>query len=201
MANKNKRCRNCKEYKLTESMKHVFGAYYCDIECMKDYGMKSAPRVKEKKRKDQKRKDNLRKKELMSRSKWFDKYKVVVNQWVLHVRDAGKPCFTCGTTNPNIKYDAGHRYHAGRGGADRRRFELKNIHKQCSVQCNQYGGGMPKEYDLALAKEYGEDFVEFLSCEVNYPTLKELFPTWQDIEKEIKRFRVLIREAGLTPNA
>jgi hypothetical protein len=56
---------------------------------------------------------------------------------------------------------------------------------------------MPVEYDLALDAEYGEGFADHLCCEANYPTLKELFPNWQDIEAEIYRYRKLLKEAGV----
>lgn len=150
---------------------------------------------------NQRKKDKKRLKELMSITKWRSKLQALINQWIVHVRDKDKPCYTCGTSNPNIKYDAGHRHHAGRGGADRRRFVLENIHKQCSVICNQHGSGKPREYDIALDDEYGEGFADHLNCEVNYPTLKEQFPLWQDVEVEILRYRKLLRDNGLTPNA
>lgn len=153
-----------------------------------------------KKVKTQRKKDKTRLKELKPPSEWFNKLRPLVHQWIVHVRDKDKPCYTCGTENPNIKYDAGHRHHAGRGGGDRRRFLPENIHKQCSMQCNQHGGGMPKEYDIALDAEYGPRFSDKLMCVANYPTLKEQFPTWQDIEAEILRYRKLLRDAGLTPN-
>ena len=158
-----------------------------------------AKKVKAIEFKAQRKKDKYRLKELMSRGKWFIRLQILVNQWVVHVRDKDKPCYTCGTSNPNIKYDCGHRHHAGRGGGDRRRFILENLHKQCSVQCNQHGGGMPVEYDIALNIEYGDGFADELKCVVNYPELKDQFPTWQDIEAEIIRYRKLLRAEGLTP--
>ncbi len=60
---------------------------------------------------------------------------------------------------------------------------------------------MPVEYDLALDEEYGEGFADKLKCVDNYPTLKEQFPTTEDIENEIKRYREMLRAKGLTPNA
>jgi len=159
--------------------------------------LNTTKKVKEIEYKIQKVKDSQRKKELMTRTQWFTKLKTVVHKWVVHVRDKNKGCYTCGKTDQSVKYDAGHRHHAGRGGGDRRRFIPENIHKQCSVNCNQHGSGMPVEYDLALDIEYGEGFADHLSCEANYPTLKELFPTWQDVEIEIIHYRKLLKEAGV----
>ena len=62
-----------------------------------------------------------------------------------------------------------------------------------------HGSGMPVEYDIQLDIEYGEGFADKLNCVANYPTLKEQFPTWQDIEAEIIRYRKLLRAEGLTP--
>jgi len=210
MANKNRKCKWCKEYKpADEGVKHPIGWF-----CSQDHSILFAQDKQEKqkqkqiakdrqlqvkKEKAQKSKDRERLKELTSITKWRSKLQALINQWVVHVRDKDKPCYTCGTTNPNIKYDAGHRHHAGRGGADRRRFILENIHKQCSVNCNQHGSGKPREYDIALDIEYGEGFAEYLNCESNFPTLKDQFPTWQDIEKEILKYRKILRENGLKP--
>jgi hypothetical protein len=168
----------------------------------KDHAKKLAKLKQEgaKKEKAVKKRHKAREKELLPITKWRSKLQTVVNQWVVHVRDKGKGCYTCGTEDPSIKYDAGHRHHAGRGGADNRRFLLSNIHKQCSVQCNQYGSGKPREYDKALDEEYGEGYADFLNCPVNFPSLKEQFPTWHDIEKEIDRYRFLLRENGIKPH-
>lgn len=193
--NSKRKCKLCKNSVRDYIVVNM--SAFCSFESAVKYANENKSKGAAIIKKSQKKKDTARKKELMTRSKWLDKLKVVVNRYVLHVRDKDKPCYTCGTTSQSIKHDAGHRYHAGRGGADRRRFVLENIHKQCSMQCNQHGSGKPKEYDEALAKEYGVEFVEYLACEANYPTLKELFPTWQDIETEIARYRKLLKDAGI----
>ncbi len=95
--------------------------------------------------------------------------------------------------------DAGHYKAVGRGGADRRRFNLFNIHAQCR-HCNSFNSGKPLEYREFLINEYGIEKVEWLECEANHPTLKEQFPTHQDVEAEIIRYRALLRNNGITPN-
>lgn len=197
MGTATKKCVNCKERKRNEEMLQTPNKqWFCDSRCIAQYANK---KYQTKKVKEQRSKDKKKLKELEPRTKKFNRLQRLVNQYVVQVRDINKPCYTCGAENPNIKYDAGHRYHAGRGGGDRRRFVLENIHKQCSVNCNQYGGGMPVQYDDALNKEYGEGFSEHLKCVSNYPELKELFPTWQDIESEIARYRKLLRDNGVKP--
>ena len=114
----------------------------------------------------------------------------------MRYRDRNEPCCTCGTTNPNIKYDAGH-FHTKKARPDIR-FELKNIHKQCSQNCNVYGSGRRNEYEKFIAKKYGQNQVDKLA-RVG-PSLKEQFPNWQDIEAEIVRYRKLLRSVGVKPN-
>lgn len=135
-----------------------------------------------------------RKKEVMRISEWYDKLQKVVNQYVLHVRDKDKPCCTCGTTN-NIKFDAGH--FRSRGSCPELRFELTNIHKQCSVQCNGFKSGARAEYNEFIKTNYGIEHYNWLIG--RHQLLKERFPHWTDVEKEILRYRKLLRKNGLTP--
>jgi hypothetical protein len=134
------------------------------------------------------------KEKIRTRTEWYDILQALVNQYVNHVRDDGKPCCTCGKTS-NVKYDAGH--FRTRGSCPELRFELKNIHRQCSVNCNQHGAGMRAEYRVFIVKEYGQETLEWL--EGPHKSLKEQFPHYNDIKAEIIRYRKLIREHGLKP--
>jgi len=179
---------------------------YCGKECATDWLIENPKKAKstldkiqEKKRKEQKKKDKQKLKELRSRSDWFANWlQPLVNQYVRDVLHAGELCYTCGNTNGDTKMNAGHYIPVGAGGGDRRRFNHDNIRRQCEF-CNTHKGGAPKEYRMKLIEENGERWVLDLECESNHPTLKEQFPTWQDIEKEVLRYRILIREAGLKP--
>lgn len=136
-----------------------------------------------------------KKKELMTRTKWYARLQTLVNQYVTKVRDKDKGCCTCGTTN-NIKYDCGHCFTiAARPDI---RFDLFNMHKQCSVQCNQHGSGMRHEYKRFIVDTYGPEELERLEREGR--PLKEQFPNWQDIEAEIIRYRAILRDNGIKPN-
>lgn len=151
--------------------------------------------------KTQKSKDKKRLKELMSRGAWYQKLQRVKNQWITKVRDVDEFCCTCPTEN-DVKYDAGHYIAVGKN-IDLR-FEDTNIHKQCSQQCNVFGRGMPVEYDEFIKNKYGVGHYNWLNtkflCHKPHPTLKEVFPTWQDIEEEINRYAKILREHGITPN-
>ena len=144
----------------------------------------------------QKKVKTVKRKELMTRSQWYSKLQILVNQYV-RWRDRDQPCCTCGTTNQHIKYDAGH-FHTT-GARPELRFELTNIHKQCSQKCNVYGSGMRKEYQTFIIDKYGMDHFEWLESN-DHKSLKEQFPTWQDIEDEMKRYRQLLRDVGIKPS-
>lgn len=196
MANK-KRCRHCKDYLRPEDGIIVPVGFYCCIEHAREHTRPKAKAITIKRNKVAKK---AKQKGLITRTQWYSKLQKVENQYIVHVRDKDQPCFTCGTQSQNIKYDCGHYIHAGRGGGDRRRFIEMNLHKQCSVQCNQHGGGMPEVYAQRITEVYGADKLTWLKGENNHPLLKELFPHWSDVENEINRYRQLLRDNGLRPN-
>lgn len=190
--NKKNRCLFCRDYFEADTMVTTPKGKFCTYEHAIEYANKKTAGNKKKK---QRAVDSQQKKELMTRSKWFARLQALVNQFVRY-RDSGEPCCTCGTTNPNIKYDAGHCFTvAARSDI---RFELTNIHRQCSNNCNVHGSGMRNEYEQFIIVRYGADHLEWLK-EVK-PSLKVQFPNWQDIEQEIIRYRKLLRSVGVTPN-
>tara|TARA_Y100000310_G_C20283375_1_gene623640 strand:- start:1 stop:486 length:486 start_codon:yes stop_codon:yes gene_type:complete len=149
--------------------------------------------------KENRQKDKERLKELRSRGDWFSKYlQPLVNQYNRDVIYAGEPCYTCGKPRGLGQMHWGHYIAVGTGGGDRRRFMVDNGRPQC-VSCNTHKSGMRAEFRDNLIREKGEEFVQWLECESNHPALKEQFPTWKDIENEVKRYRKLIKEAGLKP--
>lgn len=148
-------------------------------------------------RKESNKAHRERKKDVKPLKYWQDKLQAVVNQWIVHVRDKEKPCCTCGANSPDIKYDAGH--YRSRGACPELRYELFNIHKQCSVNCNQYGSGMRAEYRDFITAVYGAGKLEWLDG--NHPPLKQRFPHWSDYEAEILRYRKMLRDAGFKPCA
>jgi hypothetical protein len=191
-----RKCRHCKDYFNPLDGIIVPVGFYCSYEHMREHTRPKAKAISIKRDKFAKK---VKQNDLMTRTKWHQKLQSVVNQYIVHVRDKGKPCFTCGTQSQSIKYDCGHYIHAGSGGGDRRRFIEMNLHKQCSMQCNQHGGGMPEIYAQRITETYGLDKLEWLKGEHNHPLLKERFPHWSDVEIEINRYRQLLRDNGLKP--
>jgi hypothetical protein len=134
------------------------------------------------------------KEKVKKRSAWYDDLQTLVNQYVVHVRDKNEGCCTCGKRS-NVKYDAGH--YLSRGAYKELRFELTNIHKQCSVNCNQHGSGMRVEYNAFIKETYGEDHYNWLNGP--HKLLKDQFPHYLDIKEEINKYRKLLRENGIKP--
>ena len=201
MANSKRKCASCKESTRTVDGIIKGISFYCNIECMKNYGIKNKAKGAKIREKSQKAKDKITLKKLKTRSAWYKRLERLVNQYVTKVLDVGKPCSTCGTMSEQ-QYDAGHYIAVGRNMD--LRFELTNIHIQCSVQCNYFGRGMPVEYDAFIQKKYGMGHYYWLNtkflCHKPHPTLKERFPVWQDIETEIDRYAILLKENGIKPN-
>jgi len=192
MANSKRKCKYhgtaTREYIVVNNMA------FCSFDFAVKWASENKSIGKKKIQVKQRKKDKVRLKELMSRSEWYSKLERLVNQYAKHVKEKNEPCCTCGASNNKI--DSGH--FRSVGSCPELRFELTNIHNQCSVNCNQIGSGKRAEYNEYIIKRYGIDHYNWLIGK--HPSLKEQFPTWQDIEKEILRYRKLLRDNGLTPN-
>jgi len=78
----------------------------------------------------------------------------------IRLRDQGLPCISCGTTNPDIQYAAGH--WKSIGSHPELRFHPFNINRQCNRKCNLGESGNAAEYRRGLVKRIGRRNVEFL---------------------------------------
>ena len=201
------RCTGCKERFKAETMIRINAGKFHSVDCATGYATAKSAKAKAKqiakakrekaaKEKAQRAQTRADKERLRKRADWYKILEPLVNQYVLHVRDKNEPCCTCGKTSHSVKYDAGHYLSVGAHGS--LRFELTNIHKQCSVNCNQHGSGMRAEYNEFIKAKYGQEHYEWLNGP--HPTLKETFPHYEDIKAEIERYRKLIRSHGLKPN-
>ncbi len=206
MSNRIRRCKQCPEKKKASEGFQTPISWFCSTKCAFEYSqalqqkMRDKQIAKQKKvkldgEKKQRANHKQRKKEVKPIKYWQDKLQTLVNQYVVQIRDKDKPCCTCGTGSGDIKYDAGH--YRTRGSAPELRYELTNIHKQCSIKCNVHGSGMRLEYQGFIAHHYGEAHLEWLNGA--HGLLKDKFPHWTDYEKEINRYRELIRSHGVDP--
>jgi hypothetical protein len=190
MANTRKKCKHCKDWVEASVMIKNNAGTYCNSDCMFNNIKHALPKLIAKGAKIKEKAVKVRHKEatkkLRTRTQWYNMLQVEVNKYV-RLRDANEPCCTCGTTNHGIKYDAGHCF--TRAARPDLRFNLTNIHKQCSVNCNQHGSGMRLEYQTFIANSYGPNHFEWLKG--YHRPLSDEFPHWSDIESEIQRYRAL----------
>ena len=213
MANWKRKCKHCKEWEeFDKGALHPIGFFCCyahALEFARENQEKAMERLRRKVKADQnkaakvqRKKDKAKKNEILSFPAKMKKLQRLVNQFAREIRHNDMTtCCTCSAPIGSAKFDAGHWIPVGAGGGDRRRFNLMNIHPQCSVNCNQHGSGRRDEYRKFLVDRYGADKVAWLECESNHPTLKEQFPTTQAWLDELDRYRKLIRAAGLSPAA
>ena len=188
------RCKVCQ----TPTTQRFGLTYACGFDHAIEYAQRNVRKKQQaaqrKAEREEKRKHREQKEKVKTRTEWYDQLQALVNQYVVKVRDANEWCCTCGTRN-NVKYDAGHCF--TRKARPELRFELTNIHKQCSVQCNQHGSGMRAEYFELIKLKYGDDHFEWLNGP--HPSLKNQYPEISDIKADIVRYRKLLRDNGVTP--
>ena len=58
---------------------------------------------------------------------------------------------------------------------------------------------MRAEYRDFIKRKYGKEHLNWLESVSNHKSLKEVFPHWSDIEKEIVKIRKEIRALGFKP--
>lgn len=208
MSNRIRKCKQCPTKKKASEGVQTPISWFCSTKCgfeysqalqkkMRDKQIAKQKKVKAESDKKERAVHSKRRKEVKPIKYWQDKLQTLVNQFVVHIRDKDKPCCTCGTDSHDIQYAAGH--YRSRGSAQELRYELTNIHKQCNVKCNVHGSGMRLEYQGFITHNYGKEHLEWLNG--NHGLLKDKFPHWSDYEKEIKKYRELIRSHGINPMA
>ena len=99
---------------------------------------------------------------LKTKTQWKSEAQNAFNRYV-RLRDAGKPCISCGRL-PAQKYggtmDCGH--YRTRGAAGHLAFNLHNTAAQC-VQCNRDRAGAQKAFEHGLIQRIGSEKVEALN--------------------------------------
>jgi hypothetical protein len=131
-----------------------------------------------------KKTENAFKSDLRDKLKTLSQFEVdakkVFQKWI-RLRDEGKECISCGTTNPKM-WHAGHFRKAEiYSGLI---FDERNVHRQCS-KCNVFLNGNESEYRLGLVKRFGNEFVEELEIDANL-TRNKKFTKDELIEIKIK---------------
>jgi len=104
---------------------------------------------------------------------------------LVRLRDKDLPCVSC--QQWSNKFDAGHYINQGSSGA--LRYNLDNIHKQCSFKCNNNLSGNKIEYRIALIKKIGVEKVEWLEqhrTDTKHWTREELEELLEQTKQKIK---------------
>ncbi len=154
MPNSKRKCGHCKEYKPSSlPTSYARGAqWFCSTECVINQGRLNLKNLEKKSNRKAKRELNE------SDRTWHVKRTQSKCNERVRLRDAGKPCISCGAEN--YKITAGHYKTAG--GNPELRFNTKNIHGQCWYNCNKMKSGNIAEYRPRLVERYGVELVEYL---------------------------------------
>jgi len=155
---KKKRCRECKKlFVPTREMQSCCG-YECEINYIsKPKNLKNAIKQGKEKRKKELAEKYPDKRALRKRIQAIaNKYGRLMD----YQRYMQEGCITCGKTGGKV--DGGHFLPTSTYPSIR--YYSKQIKCQC-IKCNQFQGGMPKEYDIKMRSIYGDDFVDNLRLE------------------------------------
>ena len=111
------------------------------------------------------------------------KAQVVFNKYV-RLRDAGKPCISCGKILGG-KYDAGHYFSSG--GHKAVTFDERNCHGQC-VYCNQHLHGNLLNYQIGIVQRIGEELFDLqaIAHQTRKFTKAELYEIIEIYKQKIK---------------
>lgn len=152
MANKKKRCRNCKSYKETDSMICINGAYFCSIDGATTYAYSNKEKGKKIKLAAQKTDYQLNDRKIRRVA-----LKVACHAYI-RARDKDLNCICCNKPLGG-NYHAGHWLESGNNPLIR--YDEDNIHGQ-RIYCNTYKGGDSGDYEKNLRIKIGGDSVDRL---------------------------------------
>lgn len=162
-------CKVCKQ-KFTATFDNVWwccpehGAIFALELRAKQKIKEVAKRIKERKEKERAERRDLkaRKVALKTKPQWRAEAQAAFNRYV-RLRDAGKPCISCGRL-PEQKFggtmDCGH--YRTRGAAAHLAFNLHNTASQC-VYCNRDRDGAQKAFEQGLIERIGAEKVEAIN--------------------------------------
>ena len=165
MANAKKACRYCKKYRQVHTMVKVPLGVFCNWGCAIAHGKALVEKKKVKAVRARDRaarvKHNADKERVKTKAKWLSDLQKIVNEYV-RLRDKYEPCASC-DKGPSWggQWQAGHYY--SRGHSSSLRFNLNNIHKQCSV-CNNRLSANIIEYRPRIINKIGRVNFDYLTA-------------------------------------
>lgn len=157
----------------------------CKPECAHALVERTKAQQKAKAERQERAQDKIKREELKTRADWMAEAQKELNAWVRLVRDAGKPCISCGRHHQGQNH-AGH--FLSRGARANLALVEMNIHLQCQP-CNVHLSGNQINYRIGLIARYNVELVESLEAdqEPRKYTIEQL--------KEIRdHYRRLLRE-------
>ena len=148
--NDKKKCSFCKTKQVIEITTPIYK--FCSFECASS--MASAVQIKQNKKKAQafNRETRRLKESIKPKTKWLAELQAQVNKYV-RLRDINDGCISCDKASDWVgQWHCGHYF--SRGHSSSLRFNLWNMHKQCSV-CNNHLSGNIGEYTPKLIDKIG----------------------------------------------
>ena len=145
-----KKCSYCKVKKEIEITTPIYK--FCSFECASS--MANAVQNKQNKKKAQafNRETRRLKETIKPKSKWLAELQALVNKYV-RLRDINDGCISCDKPSDwQGQWHCGHYF--SRGHSSSLRFNLWNMHKQCSA-CNNHLSGNIGEYTPKLISKIG----------------------------------------------
>ncbi|EPJ3098109.1 TPA: recombination protein NinG [Klebsiella pneumoniae] len=164
-----RKCTHCREWFHPARE----GQVVCSFECASAIGKKQTEKAREaakaravklqrESEKEGRQRRRAKRIELKTKSQWRSEAQTAFNKYV-RLRDAGKPCISCGRL-PEQKLggtmDCGH--YRTRGAARHLSFNLHNTAAQC-VYCNRDRAGAQKAFEQGLIQRIGPEAVEALN--------------------------------------
>jgi hypothetical protein len=126
-----------------------------EYQCLVLEAMSKVQEMASEKAKKSKERLKVMKSDLETVQSLTKKAQAVFNRFI-RLRDADKPCVSCGK-NLAKKYDAGHYFSSG--GHKAVTFDERNCHGQC-VYCNQHLHGNLLNYQIGIVERIGEELFE-----------------------------------------
>lgn len=124
---------------------------------------------------------------LKKRADYFKETQVALNKWIREVRDAGKPCISCGRHHEGQNH-AGH--YLSRGSHPHLALVEANIALQC-MPCNVHLSGNQLQFRRGLIERIGLEAVEALESDqvARRYTIDELKALKAEYQRRIKEKR------------
>lgn len=170
-----KKCKVCKEVFEPRSTLQTVCGLLCAIKLSEKQKVKNERLVYK-----------LQKEKLKSRSDWLKDAQSIFNSYI-RKRDDSLACISCGRHHHG-QYHAGH--YRTVGANPELRFEVLNVHKQCSV-CNNHLHGNLINYRINLINKIGYEKVEWLESKhepkkYTVEEIKEIILKYKKLTKELK---------------